>query len=124
MSKRNFADVDCLIPSDVWALYPEQERELGKIQKIESEICHLFTHRQRSSVVNNSDVSPVQRLCRVYVSHEFVSASQAVDPVSRKMEKVKGYCLITVEGMILDPEYNKHISFGSLWEANGQIQWT
>ncbi len=118
MSKRSFADADILVPPEVWALFPEEERELSRIRKVESEVGQLFTHRQRSTVMRNSDVEVVQKICRVYVSHEFVNPTSVVD-ASGRTEKIKGYCLVTVQGILLDPEYNKHISFASLWD---QIQ--
>jgi hypothetical protein len=115
MSKRSFADADLLIPKEIWALFPELEHELNKLQKIEDDIGRIFTHRQRTVVVESMDAPPTQKVCRVYVRHEFVPTNYIQSSID-KQEKVKAYCLLTIEGCLLDSDYSKKLAFGSLWE--------
>jgi hypothetical protein len=101
--KRSYYETDRAIPGNLLDSFPKKRQQLLEIQSQEKQIQHLIGNYKRKKIFQNCQEKILNKILRVFIRHQFVPS-----PSSTGVEKEddRAYYLLTIEGRLLDLNYN------------------
>jgi hypothetical protein len=104
--KRSYYETDRAIPSNLFDLFPQKRQQLLAIQSQEKKIQHLIANYKRKKLFQNCQEKILNKILRVYIRHQFVPSSSSSSEGGLEKVDDRSYFLLTVEGRLLDLNYN------------------
>lgn len=103
--KRLFEETDNRIPHLLWEIYPQKQKQLKQIMKLDYQFDDLWNNYSRFDFMSNCENAIKPKILRIFIRHMFSPATKTE----------RGFYSVTIEGRLLDEKYIDY-PFGLFFE--------